>query len=491
MEERRTHPMGQGLVECSRWFLLLILITAVSLWGTTRPWTMNLIAIALLLDLLVFASGLVLIARKPRLPRWLILPLAGILLQGWIMALNAFPGPGGLRILLGRVPGHVSWLPASIDRCITIQTMMLVSGLLGAMSVSCDLASNRIWLLRLWRTIALTGTGMVFLGLAQRWTHAKAIFWNLYENAGEYFFGVYRYHANAGSLMNLTLPLLAGLSFLSLIDSHRKSERALWITATVATVAGSFVNVSRASSAITMLLCLAIIVAAGSRLACRRRGQSLAMIVIIAVTSLALLIPVTLSFGVEKSLHRWTHPGNRSAFWGGDRIRTAEAIVQSLLPRTGFFGSGPGTFEQSFSSVNLHRETPVAGRWDMAHDDYLQTLSEWGAIGSVFWALLIGGGILNALARFRHGTSMTLDVFNAAGILAMVGVLIHALVDFPLQIASIQLFTACIAGGLWGARNHGDAAGGTSGSLRLFRKPSVDSLKQSVVLPSGKRQIPP
>ena len=58
MEERRTHPMGKGLVECSRWFLLLILITAVSLWGTTRPWTMNLIALALLLDLLVFASGL-------------------------------------------------------------------------------------------------------------------------------------------------------------------------------------------------------------------------------------------------------------------------------------------------------------------------------------------------------------------------------------------------------------------------------------------------
>jgi O-antigen ligase len=442
--------MGQGLVECARWFLLFIIVAAVVLWGTTRPWTMNLIARALLLDLFVFITGLVLIGRKPRLVLWMISPLTGILLMGWLMALNAFPGPGGLRILLERVPGHVSWLPASIDHGISIQTMILVSGLLGAMCISCDLASNRIWLLRLWRTTALTGAGMVFLGLAQRWTHAKAIYWNLYENAGEYFFGVYRYHANAGALINLTLPLLAGLSLLSIFDSRRVSGRPLWITATLATIAGSFVNVSRASYAITILLSIAIIIAVAHRFSRKNPAQYLAKISITSFVALAILIPVTLSFGIEKSLYRWTHPGSRSAFFGWDRIRTSQAIVQSLLPRSIFWGSGPGTFEQSFAAVNSQRDSPVAGRWDMAHNDYLQTLAEWGVIGSVFWAFLLGGGIVIALKRFRSGTSLTMDVFNGAGILALGGVLIHALVDFPLQIASIQLFTSCLTGALWG-----------------------------------------
>ena len=442
---------GHEVVECSRWLLLLIIVASVALWGSTRPWTRDLVAKFLLLDLLIFSVGLVLIGRNPRLPLAAWLPLSAILLQGWIMTLNAFPGPGGIRILLEHVPGKIPLLAASIDRDVSMHSMMLASGLLGALCVSSDMASNRVWLLRLWRTMALAGAGMVFLGLAQRWTHARAIYWNLYENTGEYFFGVFRYHANAGALINLSLPLLAGLACLSLLDSRHKGQRMLWITATVATVAGSFVNVSRAASAITLVLCMMIALILASRGAWRNSGKSLGGIVVPPLLTLTILIAVTWSFGIEKSLFRWTHPGNGSAFWGGDRVRTFGVIIHSLLPRTGIFGSGPGTFEQSFSAVNIHCGSPVAGRWDMAHNDYLQTLADWGLLGFVFWLFLLGGGILNGLSCIRHNNSTTMKAFTIAGILSLGGVLFHALLDFPLQIASLELYTACLAGALWGS----------------------------------------
>ena len=40
-------------------------------------------------------------------------------------------------------------------------------------------------------------------------------------------------------------------------------------------------------------------------------------------------------------------------------------------------------------------------------------------------------------------------ILSAACVFSLAGVMMHALVDFPLQIASLQLFTMLIAGMLW------------------------------------------
>jgi O-antigen ligase len=73
---------------------------------------------------------------------------------------------------------------------------------------------------------------------------------------------------------------------------------------------------------------------------------------------------------------------------------------------------------------------------------------EWGWAGASAWVLLLGGGFFKALVATRDRSDESL--LAAAAALALAGVMIHALMDFPLQIASLQLFTLVIAGLCWG-----------------------------------------
>ena len=99
----------------------------------------------------------------------------------------------------------------------------------------------------------------------------------------------------------------------------------------------------------------------------------------------------------------------------------------------------------------------MEGIWRFLHEDYLQTLMEWGWIGSAFWALLFFGSIgVAARTLRRRGDDSPLSgrqrLFLTGAVLALGGVALHALVDFPLQIASLQLYVAMYVGICGGLR---------------------------------------
>ena len=90
---------------------------------------------------------------------------------------------------------------------------------------------------------------------------------------------------------------------------------------------------------------------------------------------------------------------------------------------------------------------PPPGLWLFAHNDYLQTALEWGVVGFVAWALYFFGALARLVRGLRRGAWKHEDRTCGAGLLlALVGVAIMALGDFPLQIASLQLDVAVIAG---------------------------------------------
>ena len=75
-----------------------------------------------------------------------------------------------------------------------------------------------------------------------------------------------------------------------------------------------------------------------------------------------------------------------------------------------------------------------------------------GVLGFLLWAVLIGGGIVRAIVDLRSDPrSVTREqgMWIALCALSLIGVLIHSLVDFPLQIASLQLIAAVLLGQLW------------------------------------------
>jgi O-Antigen ligase len=443
---------GRILIDCSRWFLLANFTAAAWLWGGTRPWAQNLIAELLVINLMVFLCGLLAARRMPRLLPALTLIILVIFLQGWLLSLNAYPGPGGLRILLGSTPGHIPWFPAFIDQDLSAHSMILVTGLLGAFCISVDLSANSIWLMRFWKGAALVGLSVVFLGLAQRFTNAPAIFWNIYENDGLYFFSVFRYHANAGAFINIVVPLTAPLAVLSVTERWWQGERILWIVGTLISCAAAFINASKAAMVITAAMILCSLSWGWIMFSRTRRFSTPLSRFFMIIAILATLGVLVGSFGTELSLSRWRSFKGLSL--QHDRGLTYQVVWKKLVPRTGVLGSGPGSFETAFATVIEAEDLPVKGRWDMAHNDYLQTLSDWGWLGLTAFMAILGGAFLKGI---KTASSMRLglnhNMLGFGGAMAVAGVLIHACVDFPLQIASIQLVVAMVSGMLWGMRD--------------------------------------
>jgi hypothetical protein len=89
------------------------------------------------------------------------------------------------------------------------------------------------------------------------------------------------------------------------------------------------------------------------------------------------------------------------------------------------------------------------------HEDYLQTVLEWGWLGSTLWALLFFGGITVGIRSYKQYAASDWTprrrVLQPLVIIALIGVALHAIIDFPLQIASIQLYVATYLGLCWGS----------------------------------------
>ena len=85
----------------------------------------------------------------------------------------------------------------------------------------------------------------------------------------------------------------------------------------------------------------------------------------------------------------------------------------------------------------------------------MQTALEWGWVGSTLWALLFFGGIAVGIRNYKNYAARDWTprrrLLQPFVFIALVGVALHALVDFPLQIASIQLYVATYLGLCWGS----------------------------------------
>jgi O-antigen ligase len=154
----------------------------------------------------------------------------------------------------------------------------------------------------------------------------------------------------------------------------------------------------------------------------------------------------------EQALNRWqlqTEHIPNDARWQASR-----AAVRAL-PDAGLFGFGPGTFRVAFPTYNRTGSNQVPGIWRFLHEDYLQTLLEWGWIGGIVWALLFFGGIKVGIRAYKeHGRrewTPRRRVLQPLVIIALMGAAVHALVDFPVQIESIQLYVATALGLCWGS----------------------------------------
>jgi hypothetical protein len=445
------------LQNAARWFLLGNIFLAAWLYGGTREWTREWVTWLLLFNSAIFVAGVIARIRRPSIPLPAALAAFFLLSQAIFLAWNSkrrfIPSA---QVFVDRLQPMPGW-PGYLDAEMVWPTVMLTAGLLGAFCIACDMASQWEWRERLWVSIAGTGVSIVLLGLAQRFSEAQDIFWGLDTSRGLTFFSVYRYHANAGTFINLVLPLQVALAVRSLRRDGAEGAKVVWSLSAFITAAAGFVNVSKAAN----LICLGLLIFMAAWFGSYALRSGSARGWLIAAVSVLTVAIIAASFGLEKTILRWGDEiSSRSSVSSEGRLQAYEIICKGALPEVGWWGFGPGTFEKVFDIDRAALGSPLEGRWDKAHSDALQTPMEWGWAGAAAWMVILAGGFWRSVGLAAKKSEDAL--LNAGCAMALGGVMVHALVDFPLQIASLQLITIVIAGLSWGFPKQ------PIGSLRQF-----------------------
>jgi hypothetical protein len=435
--------------------LLGTLIVAPWIYGGTTA-----LGIAMVNGLLGLAStlwviSLILERRWPKVPQSLGIIAGLILLHGWWMVVNAhaiYDSTFGVF-----APVH-SFLPAgagSADYILSYTWMLRATALLGVVYLVADLAQRPVWLLRFWYTLAISGGSIALLGLIQKATGAKMIFWQppVYPPM-ENFFATFFYHANAGAFLNLALPVVAGLALWTVARQARPFARTVWATTFLLVVIAVMSNTSKMAQAVELLMLLALlgtVVRPAARIASRmEKRQLLIGVFVVALAAVAVAQAVHL----DKPLERWQALRIQLPT---DERWVANRVALGAVGDGALFGFGPGTFRTIFPHYQAASAGHPGGAWRFLHDDYLQTVLEWGWLGSAAIGALFFGGIGLGLCNYvrAEGWSTRQRILLPCVVLALIGVALHAAVDFPLQILSIQLLVASYLGVCWGSASWG------------------------------------
>jgi hypothetical protein len=439
----------------SRWIFFAALVYAPWAYGATTSASIQVTNWILLAALVLWALELLVSRRAPQFPRLLLFLTAALICVGSWMALNAksiYDSDFAVFVPLHNV---VSPLPGSVDYAISSAGMIRVALLLGTILFVADVSQSNRWLLRLWYVIGLVAGSIAFLGLLQKATGAQMIFWQPPPPPEVWvstFFATYYYHGNAGAFLNLVWPLSAGLVIRAFSNRSHPGMRATWISVFILTIAAVLANTSRMAQLVALLLLVVICVQFGPALLRKLSGaqKSVALAGVLAI--LLALIALAQATHLEQPLTRWQAESERIA---GDARWRAFRVATSALPDAGLFGFGPATFRVVFPTYNIGSANQALGTWRFLHEDYLQTLLEWGWLGSSLWALLFFGGITVGIrsygAHARRDWTPRRRVLQPLVIIALSGVALHALIDFPFQIESIQLYVATYLGLCWGS----------------------------------------
>lgn len=408
--------------------LLLVLLATVFRGGNRAVALMGLewLALALLLACTLPWLGRASLPAGWGTGRWagMLLALAGVPL---VMAVQLIPWPGA---------GALSPTPLATAYAL-LAGLPVVACFMVALSGT---AAQVQTLLRLWLWVAVAQAA---LGLAQL-TDIEGLFFGMV--AHEPVIGSYASKNTYANLLAMAVPL-AVLGLWGASGRQRRSggeRRSPWwgVLALLTLLAAALASTSRtgiATALLVALLALALLApapesAAGGRGWLRRLG--------LPALALGLLAVALFMGGLD-----WVERFDAERLAADDALRglTREATWQGALAYWPL-GSGLGSYAWVFPRF----QAPELGGYllDLAHNDYLQTLMETGALGLIAMALalaLVGRRTLQLFSAGR-GTWSSADRLAVACGLGMLATLLHAWVDYPFRIPANAMLAAFLLG---------------------------------------------
>ena len=454
--------LGWSLIAASRLGLILAIVIASAAYGLTRESTVAFFNQWLAWIIGAWVLGSIVSRKKPRTPTaaWVIAIL--ILCVGWTSA-----GLGWLDVwLIESFDDYPTWwdsitLYGATHSDLATSTMLRTSALIGATLVAIDLFSNERWTRALFVTWAATAVGMVIFFFLQKSFGEPFLIKSLVDPRAFLTFATFRYWGNAASYLNLCWPLLVGLAAHS-IAGHRARGWTIWLSCGLLVFAAVFLNVSKAGNALGLVGLFLFVSALGLKLFHRREqirfsGKTAALV---AIPLLVILVSLVAALPTQ----RWEYFLDSDLTSDG-RLH-AYGFFLKMLPDAGVIGFGPGNFQLAY--WNYVGDDPAMARtpfW-VAHQDYLQTVIEWGYLGTFAWGLffalptfaLVRQSFFAAPTRldqrdeYAFSWSVHLRLWWEAiptasasflalgGLVAVTLTALHALVDFPMQIASLQFY---------------------------------------------------
>jgi O-antigen ligase len=231
---------------------------------------------------------------------------------------------------------------------------------------------------------------------------------------------------------------------------------------------GLLMNVSKAGHIMALLLACAYLLMLMSRWAGIIHTYGWREPLILAAFAAVGVAAMLFHLDWDQALVRWNQ---YLASGPGDSRLAVASICLQMAGDAGWFGFGPGSFDAAFQHhVHQHQLAAfgpgIGVRWINAHNDYLQTLLDWGFIGTALWACFWFTPLSSALrhvyaemmfnrrrrvrrqedkAASNRQKVRTSDPLKAGVSISILGIFIHAAYDFPLQIPGIELYTVVLA----------------------------------------------
>ncbi len=425
----------------SAFFLGCALFYAPLAYGCTRPDMLPALYLLLGISIAAGGAGFVLRGEWPKVPRIIWICFAALMAQGWWMAFHP--------ALPSMVSSTTTWPEQSLEmvRRLSFDSMVMTTLLLGAFVVLCDTCCDAAWRRFLLMSVALSGTLIAVIGVVLKIV-GEPLMRYVWDTIDIYWteFAFFHYHGNAGAFLNLTWPLILVFTRRAWSREAFIGKRVVWTLAALFCGLGLLLNASKAALAIGLLI-FPWPFSSGLK---RLQHKTLFLLGLGTMLVIALALFATSQLAHEGAAQRITETAEVSASATG-RWYTYGEYLQAL-PVTGWFGLGPGLFQVAFPYQESDFRNVGVGIREYAHQDFLQTTLEWGWFGTIWWALLVGGGLYRGLktyAQRERFTSRTDRHLVLGCVLGLLGTLTHSLFDFPLQIASIRLFFLLLLALCW------------------------------------------
>ncbi len=385
----------------------LALAWGLSLAGAARPSTYYL----LFLCYAVLTALVLLTAPEPQLGNWRWFPVYGV---GAFLILNVvFRSP-----LLAR-----GYIVLSLGWMAFVLTALLID--------------------RDWRKARFLALFLAAIGIAEA-LHGLGQAVANFDSPGHMATGTFLNHNHYAGVLNLTLPFGFGtaLYYLSRRRRHKGDRWELYSKAWAALLAAAIVglpvvlSVSRAGI-VVFVVCLTVsfLLLGHKRREHRRSAPGGAAM--LAVT-LVLVIALSSGLALDHVLARFSELGPDSGF----RLAVYRDTV-TILRSNLWTGIGPGMFEWRFRPVQTADENIVVQH---AHNDYLETATEWGIpVAVAFWVLVVWLWY-RSVRLFLTTRRPWTEAIALGCVFALLSILLHSLVDYNLQIPSnLMVFASVLA----------------------------------------------